>query len=130
MLLADTSVWIEFLRATESAQARRLRDAIAGREVVVIDPILLEVMAGAQRDSVASLQRLLVAQHVEGLTPRLDWLDAARIYRELRRHGETLRSQMDALIAAVAIRLAVPVLHRDRDFDTIARHTSLHTVPA
>ncbi|MCY4629597.1 MAG: PIN domain-containing protein [bacterium] len=130
MLLADTSAWIEFLRATESAQARRLRDAIAGREVVVIDPILLEVMAGAQRDSVASLQRLLVAQHVEGLTPRLDWLDAARIYRELRRHGETLRSQMDALIAAVAIRLAVPVLHRDRDFDTIARHTSLHTVPA
>jgi len=130
VLLADTSAWIEFLRATESAQARRLRDAIAGREVVVIDPILLEVMAGAQRDSVASLQRLLVAQHVEGLTPRLDWLDAARIYRELRRHGETLRSQMDALIAAVAIRLAVPVLHRDRDFDTIARHTSLHTVPA
>ena len=106
-----------------------MREAIAGREVVVIDPILLEVMAGAQRDSVASLQRLLVAQHVEGLIPRLDWLDAARIYRELRRRGETLRSQTDALIAAVAIRLDVPVLHRDRDFDTIARHTPLRIVP-
>ena len=129
VLLADTSAWIEFLRATESPQARRLRTAIAGREVVVIDPILLEVMAGAQRDSVASLQRLLVAQHVEGLTPRLDWLDAARIYRELRRRGETLRSQMDALIAAAAIRLDVPVLHRDREFDTIARHTPLRIVP-
>ncbi len=125
VLLADTSAWIEFLRATESAQARRLRDAITRREVVVIDPILLEVMAGAQRDSVAALQRLLVAQHVEGLTPRLDWLDAARIYRELRSRGETVRSQADALIAAVAIRLDVPLLHRDRDFDTIARHTPL-----
>jgi len=106
-----------------------MREAIAKREVVVIDPILLEVMAGAQRDSVGSLQRLLVAQHVEGLTPRLDWLDTARIYRELRRRGETLRSQTDALIAAVAIRLDVPVLQRDRDFDTIARHTSLRLVP-
>jgi len=96
---------------------------------VLIDPILLEVMAGAQSDSVASLRRLLVAQHVEGLTPRLDWLDAARIYRELRRRGETLRSQIDALIAAVAIRLEVPVLHRDRDFDAIARHTPLRLVP-
>ncbi len=106
-----------------------MREAIAGREVVVIDPILLEVMAGAQRESVASLQRLLVAQRVERLTPRLDWLDAARIYREFRLRGETLRSQMDALIAAVAIRLDVPVLHRDRDFDTIAQHTSLRIVP-
>ena len=106
-----------------------MREAIAGREVVVTDPILLEVMAGARRDSAAALQRLLVAQRVEGLTPRLDWLDAAAIYRELRRRGETLRSQVDALIAAVAIRLDVPVLHRDRDFDTIARHTPLRIVP-
>ena len=95
----------------------------------MIDPILMEVAAGARRDSAASLQRLLIAQHVEGLSPRLDWLDAARIYRELRLRGETLRSQTDALIAAVAIRLDLPVLHRDRDFNTIADHTPLRTVP-
>ena len=106
-----------------------MREAIAQREVVVIDPILLELMAGARRDSVASLQGMLVAQHVEGLTPRLDWLDAARIYRELRSRGQTLRSQLDALIAAVAIRIDLPVLHRDRDFDIIARHTPLRIVP-
>ena len=106
-----------------------MREAVAGREVVVIDLILLELMAGARRESVASVQRLLVAQHVEGLTPRLDWLDAARIYRELRWRGQTLRSQLDALIAAVAIRLDLPVLHRDRDFDVIARHTPLRIVP-
>ena len=106
-----------------------MRDAVAEREVVVIDPILLELMAGARRDSVGSLQRLLVAQHVEGLTPRLDWLDAARIYRELRWRGETLRSQVDVLIAAVAIRLDLPVLHRDRDFEVIARHAPLRIVP-
>ena len=128
MLLADTSAWIEFLRGTGSAQAHHMREAIAAREVVVIDPILLEVMAGARRNTVAALERLLVAQRIEALAPRLDWLDAATIYRQLRRRGATLRSQTDALIAAVAIRLDVPVLHRDRDFETIARYTPLRLV--
>ena len=32
---------------------------------------------------------------------------------------------MDCLIAAVAIRERAHVLHRDRDFDVIARHTDL-----
>ena len=128
MLLADTSAWVEFLKGTGSGEARRMREAIAEREVVVIDPILLEVMAGARHDDVARTQRLLEAQHLEPLAPRLDWLDGATIYRELRQRGVTVRSPIDALIAAVAIRLDVGVLHRDRDFEAIARHTPLRVV--
>ena len=128
MLLADTSAWVEFLQGTGSGQARRMREAIAEREVVVIDPVLLEVTAGARHDDVARMQRLLEAQHLEPLAPRLDWLDGATIYRELRQRGVTVRSPIDALIAAVAIRLDVGVLHRDRDFEAIARHTPLRVV--
>ncbi len=106
----------------------RLRSAISEREAVVIDPILLEVMVGANRDTFARTQRLLEAQHLEPLFPRLDWLDAATIYRELRWRGVTVRSQIDALIAAAAIRLDLPVLHRDRDFSQIALHTPLRVV--
>lgn len=128
MLIADTSAWIEFLRATGSFPARRLRQAISAREVIVIDPILMEVMAGARRDAVTRTQRLLEAQHLEAMSPKLDWLDAATIYRELMWRGMAVRSQIDALIAAAAIRLDVPVLHHDRDFGHIARHTSLRMV--
>lgn len=39
--------------------------------------------------------------------------------------GKTVRQQIDCLIAAVAIRAAAPVLHRDRSFDVLARHTEL-----
>ena len=106
----------------------RLRRAISEREVVVIDPILLEVMAGVRRDAVARTQRPLEAQRLESLFPKLDWLDAAAIYRELRWRGVTLRSQIDALIAAAAIRLDVPVLHSDRDFAQIALYTPLRIV--
>lgn len=128
MLVADTSAWIEFLRGTGSFPAGRLRQAISASEVIVIDPILMEVMAGARRDAVARTQRLLEAQHLEALSPKLDWLDAATIYRELRWRGVVVRSQIDTLIAAVAIRLDVPVLHHDRDFWRIATHTPLRTV--
>ena len=95
----------------------------------MLDPILLEVTAGARREVVARTQRLLEAQQLEVLSPRLDWLDAATIYRELRWRGVTLRSQIDALISAAAIRLDLPVLHHDRDFGHIARHTALQLVP-
>jgi predicted nucleic acid-binding protein len=128
VLLADTSAWIEFLRGTGSPQGRRLRQAIGEREVVVIDPVLLEVSAGAARHAAMRTQRLLEAQHHEPLAPKLDWLDAAVIYRELRWRGVTVRSQIDTLIAAVAIRLELPVLHRDRDFPSIAAHTPLELV--
>ena len=37
----------------------------------------------------------------------------------------TIRSMLDCLIAAVAIRQGIPVLHSDRDFDALARHTEL-----
>ncbi|MDE0169749.1 MAG: PIN domain-containing protein [bacterium] len=108
--------------------AGRLRQAISAREVIVIDPILMEVMAGARQDAVTSTQRLLEAQHLEAMSPKLDWLDAATIYRELRWRGLIIRSQIDALIAAAAIRLDVPVLHHDRDFGYIAMHTALRVV--
>ncbi|MGZ4694199.1 MAG: PIN domain-containing protein [Acidimicrobiales bacterium] len=41
--------------------------------------------------------------------------------------GSTIRKLDDFLIAAVAIRHGVPLLHEDRDFETIARHTRLET---
>ena len=129
LLIADTSAWIEFLNASGSVQSDRVRQAIRGGEIVVLEPILLEVMSGARRDSVARTQRLMESQRVEPLLPKLDWLDAATIYRELRWRGVTLRSQIDALISAAAIRLELPVLHRDRDYGHIAQHTALRLVP-
>ncbi len=128
MLLADTSAWVDYLRGTGSPQARRLRQAITEHDVVVLDPILLEVMAGARRGAVPRTQRLLEAQHLEAISPKLDWLDAATIYRELRWRGVTVRSQIDALIAAAAIRLDLPVLHHDRDYGQIARFSPLRLV--
>ncbi len=128
MLVADTSAWIDYLTGAGTSQADRLRLAIGGRDVVVLDPIMLEVTAGARRGAVAETRRLLEAQHLEAVEPKLDWLDAATLYRQLRWRGVTLSSQIDALVAVAAMRLQLPVLHRDRDYTRIAEHTELRVV--
>lgn len=51
------------------------------------------------------------------------------LYRACRRGGETIPKMNDCLIAAVAIRNDASVLHRDADFDVLARHTPLRIEP-
>lgn len=50
---------------------------------------------------------------------------AAELYRRCRSAGETIRNFIDCLVAAVAIRADVPLLHNDVDFTALARHTEL-----
>jgi predicted nucleic acid-binding protein len=52
-------------------------------------------------------------------------LEAAGLYRTARARGVTVRSSVDCLIAACALRHDLEVLHRDRDFDAIARVSPL-----
>jgi predicted nucleic acid-binding protein len=47
------------------------------------------------------------------------------MYRRCRAAGETVRRLTDSLIAVVAMRHRVPVLHRDADFAVIERHAEL-----
>jgi hypothetical protein len=51
--------------------------------------------------------------------------EAVQIPRAARRAGFTIRSGVDCLIAAAAIRHSLSPLHTDRDFPAIARVTSL-----
>jgi predicted nucleic acid-binding protein len=51
--------------------------------------------------------------------------EAVALYRSARRAGLTVRSGVDCLIAACALRHGLTVLHVDRDFDLIARVAAL-----
>jgi predicted nucleic acid-binding protein len=53
------------------------------------------------------------------------FLEAADLYRAARRAGLTVRSGIDCLIAACALRHRFEVLHHDRDYDALARISCL-----
>ena len=125
MILVDSSAWIEFLRATGSPAHLTVRETLTDGQLAVTEPVIMEVLAGARDDDhAAQLESLL---GLARLVPTLasDYLDAARVYRRCRQRGETVRRMVDCLIAAVAIRSGATLLHHDRDFDVIGRHSRL-----
>lgn len=52
-------------------------------------------------------------------------VQAAEIYRSLRKKGVTIRKPVDCMIASVAIEYNIKLLHNDRDFNHIAKHSKL-----
>ena len=124
MILVDTSAWIEFLRDTGSPVCQRVDDLLA-TEIATCDVVRMEVLAGARDEQHLQQLRRLLARPSTLPTEPVDYDAAAALYRSCRQRGYTVRKLIDCLIAAVAIRGNVPVLHSDADFDILAQHTDL-----
>jgi predicted nucleic acid-binding protein len=127
VILADTSAWVEYLRATGSRTHTTMRRLIADeRELVVTDVVVMEILAGARTEArLLQLRRLLNRFELIPVVGLADFEAAADVYRRCRRAGETVRKLTDCLIAAVALRADAELLHDDRDFEVIARHLPL-----
>jgi len=126
VIIVDTSAWTEYLRGTGSSTHFRLRDLLA-QDVALgtTDVVHMELLAGARNETDdVQLRRMLAALEHVAVNP-LDWEVAARLHRTCQRQGERLRSLTGCLVAAVAIRVAAPVLAHDRDFVLLARYTDL-----
>lgn len=131
-IVVDTSAWIEFLQGTGSEAHLQLVIAIESNVTIVVPEVVrMELLTGGTSEDWAERRRrMLDSFDIEPAVPLLDTETAAAIHRACRRSGETVRNLIDCQVAATAIRLDLPVLHRDRDFDVIARHTRLRTLEA
>lgn len=121
MILVDTSVWVEVLRDRTGRIVKVFRER-AGDEIIAFSRFTqLELLQGAKNEQ--EWQRLdtyLSTQYYLEATENT-WRDAARIYFELRKNGITINSPIDCCIAQLAIETQVLLLHRDKDFERIAR---------
>jgi predicted nucleic acid-binding protein len=124
LILIDTSAWVEFLRGTGSPVCE-LVDKLLAEDIATCDPVRMEVLAGARSEQHLQQLRGLMARASIVPTQPADFEVAAGLYRTCRQQGRTVRKLMDCLIAAVAIRAEIPVLHFDTDFDTLVEHTAL-----
>ncbi len=123
MILADTSAWVEYDRATGSTVDRRLTELIATEgPLAVTEPVLMEVCAGARDERRAEdLRRLLLRCSLLPVDAAADFDAAALVYRRCRRTGVTPRGMVDCLIAAIAWRTSAVLLSRDADLDRVAQ---------
>lgn len=123
MILADTSAWVEYDRATDSPVDRRLTNLIGGGgPVAVTEPVIMEVVAGARTaDRATNLRQLLLRFDLLRFDAVADFDSAAAIYRRCRQAGVTPRGLIDCMIASVAQRHACELLSADADLSRIAR---------
>ncbi|MGQ0672017.1 MAG: type II toxin-antitoxin system VapC family toxin [Hyphomicrobium sp.] len=120
MILIETSVLVSVLRDRSGGKAQQLLDLAGDREIVISRFSELELLVGAKDD--ADWQKLTEYLGERRLLQpeSTTWRGAARIYYELRRQGQTIRSIVDCCIAQIALEHDVPLVHEDRDFEVIS----------
>lgn len=125
-LLLDTTIWIDYLNGKMNGFTSCLHDYLINDYSLCITPtVIQELLQGIKKDSQYPVIKNLV---VEIDILKMDVIDAAMgasvFYRSIRKKGVTFKSTV-CLIAQYAIRFKVEMVHRDKDFDAIARYTKL-----
>jgi predicted nucleic acid-binding protein len=124
VVLVDTSIWIEVFAKPRRLQLESIVDL---DDVVTALPIVQEVLQGFRDERAFAIARsaMLSFPILESPVSEGVFVEAAQLYRSARRAGITVRSGVDCLIAACAIRHNAAVLHRDRDFAALSRISPL-----
>jgi predicted nucleic acid-binding protein len=119
--LCDTSVWISYFRDPEGQIANRLDSLLDENRGSMIGcpPVRMELSMDDQ-----DLRRRRVLRVYDGFRTvgvmDDDFDLAAAVYRAARTEGHTIRSQLDCVIAAIAMRSDATLVHNDADFDRMA----------
>jgi predicted nucleic acid-binding protein len=124
VILVDTSVWIEVFRARRPLDLEAVLDFDG---VVTCLPVIQEVLQGFEEERAyrAAREAMFSFPIVESPIGAAVYSEAVDLYRSARRSGWTIRSSVDCLIAACAIRHDLELMHRDRDYAALAEISSL-----
>jgi predicted nucleic acid-binding protein len=129
MILVDTSVWIDYFNGTSGRHTDALDHHLSHSRIIMGDLILTEVLQGFRSDSdFRKAKQFLDVLEFRQIGGYAVALESARIYRQLRKSGVTVRKTIDVLIGAFCIMEGLKLLHNDRDFDPIAERFPLNTV--
>jgi predicted nucleic acid-binding protein len=121
MTLVDTSVWIDFFAARNTAQVKVLESIIdLGEDLCLCGIVLTEVLQGIRDDKQHKQTQSVLSSLIYLPMDQSAFLLAANLYRTLRSRGITIRNSVDCMIAAVCIEHKTDLLHNDRDFDRIS----------
>ena len=123
-ILADTSVWIAFLRGSGLQFQERLVPLIMADRLTTTPIVIMELLVGAKSEKeYDKLSKDLAALRCFDVSVKL-WQRACKLGFTLRQKGISV-PLTDTLIAAVAIANDALLLHNDRHYEMIATITSL-----
>lgn len=120
MVLVDTGVWIDFLAGRSTPEVSTVVSLLEENETIsYTGQILQELLQGCPDEPDAQTIEAHFEPFIELFPRRSSYRLAAKIYRDCRKQGYTIRSSVDCLIAACAMENDCQVHHKDRDFKFI-----------
>jgi len=126
MVLVDTTIWIDFFAGRNEPHVATLQELIENEEdLSLCGVILAEALQGIRSDKDFIKTKEYLGDLIVLPMRQATFLRAAEIYRSLRKKGITIRKPVDCMIASVAMEYDIHLLHNDRDFDHIAKHSKL-----
>lgn len=123
MILADTSVLIDFLKDIKNSATDKLNKIIElDIPYGITSHIYQELLQGtsSQKDFDALKKYLDTLTFFFPLDQKESYSKAANIYFQCRKKGVTVRSSIDCLIVQIAIEHGLKLLHNDKDFEKIS----------
>lgn len=128
-ILVDTSVWVNFFKDIETEASNFLSNNFTNVIIATCPTIVQEILQGVVTDADEQIVKL----YFDNLTRLIEnpytlAIQAADLYRKLRKKGGTVRKPNDCLIAVYAIRNNIALLQDDRDFQLIAQYSKLKII--
>lgn len=129
MIVADSSVWIDYFNGVATEQTECLHTLLGEELVLMGDIMLTEVLQGFREDrEFRKARQLLDALPCKEMLGRNLAIKSAQNYRRLRREGVTVRKTIDVMIATFCIEQDLPLLHSDKDFEPMSKYLNLKSV--
>jgi predicted nucleic acid-binding protein len=118
-VLADTSIWVDYLRSARTGRAAAMDRLLASGDLVICGPVVAELLAGT-----AARQRQDLWQVLGGVRwfdfSRAHWRRVGEVAAALGERGATV-PLTDIEIAVAAIESGAALWTRDGDFERIAQ---------
>ncbi|HVD98195.1 MAG TPA: PIN domain nuclease [Cytophagaceae bacterium] len=126
-VIFDSTIWIDYLNGTITKETDLLYNYLENDYKIYVCPVIVqEVLQGIKEDKqhsevkeIFSYLNLLTIDHMVAS------IGAAELYRTLRKKGLTIRKSNDCMIAFYALYFDLPLIHNDKDFNIISKHTPL-----
>lgn len=126
MIVADTSVWIDYVRGLDAPHTNTLDYELLYNRVITGDIIIAEFLQGFRDDrDFLEAKKIMESLEYRDFLGKEVALQAAQNFRLLRKKGITVRKTIDVIIATFCIMNEFELIHNDRDFDPMEEYLGL-----
>jgi predicted nucleic acid-binding protein len=129
MIVADTSVWIDYLKGIKARHTDILDQELIHSRIITGDIIIAEFLRGFKDEKdYNQAKEIMNALEYHDFVGKEIAYKAAQNFRKLRKKGITARKTIDVIIATFCIENNFPLIHNDKDFDPMEQYLGLKVI--